>query len=154
MQVTHGLVNTDIYSCNRGFKKKVLKKRWCWEGEELSWNARKKTGGPEDDGEESELVKVKKQMKKIQQKQSKMKPTRQIPRVREEANRQRGKRAIEEEIYSWLLLWALLSEPNDKTSCFDVSGGAFAQRTSAVTQHPALLKQGQEETNRGKERPK
>ncbi len=59
-----------------------------------------KTGGPEDDGEESELVKVKKQMKKIQQKQSKMKPTRQIPRVREEANRQRGKRAIEEEIYS------------------------------------------------------
>lgn len=79
---------------------------------------------------------------------------RQIPRVREEANRQtEGKMR---DIGGKLFLTAALSpfsEPNDKTSRFDVSGARLSQRkTSAVTQQPALLKQGQEETNRGEER--
>lgn len=72
---------------------------------------------------------------------------------RKQTDRQRGKmRDIGGELFLTAAL-SPFSEPNDKTSRFDVSGARLSQRkNSAVTQQPALLKQGQEETNRGEER--
>lgn len=84
--------------------------------------------------------------KEIKQKQSKMKPLAKSPELeRKQTDRgdeQPRKRSIPD------CCSEPFSEPNDKTSRFDVSGAAFSQRTSAVTQHPPLLKQEQEETNR------
>lgn len=94
----------------------------------------------------SELVKVKRTKGKEnhqKQNQREIKPNHQIPRVRQEANREGGqrRRSIPD------CCSEPLFEPNDKTSRFDVSDAPFSQRTSTVTQHLLLLKQGRGERN-------
>ena len=92
-------------------------------------------------GEERELVKV------GEKNQSKMKPTSQIPRVTEETNRQKETSSRRGDLF----LTAALSpspSPMTKQAALMSLVRRFSQRTAAVTQHPALLKQGQEETNR------
>lgn len=123
----HALVANDLVNG----EKKMLRE------EALFWNTQE--DGSTDDEEMSELVKVKRTKGKEnnqKENQREIKPNHQIPWVREEANRGGGgqRRRFIPDCCS-----EPLSEPNDKTSHFDVSDAPFSQRTSTVTQHLLLL---------------